>query len=407
MYGLVLEGGGGKGAYQVGACKALDYIGVNFAAVAGTSVGALNGAMIVQGDLEKAYELWYDIDPSKVIKLTDQELKELSIGGLRGTRLNTRIKHLKKIIMDKGLDIEPLIHLVTNFVDEEKIRNSGIDFGIVTFDLTYRKPVEIYLEDIPHGKLADYLIASASFPGFKLKEIDGRVFMDGGICNSLPINLVAEKGYKDVIVIRTFSFGRERRINTEGLNLTYITPSESLGAMLDFSSQHSRRNLKMGYFDTLKVFNKLKGKLYYINSHEDDDFFIKYLMNLEDDKIERIGKLIGIEQSRGKRLLFEYIIPKISDIMGISQKASYEDISIAMIENTAQAHGIERFKVYSLEELFSEIAPKLDAEKSHSFRYLPGFWREGNLMPRFAKEKLLLNIASELFGDIIKKKAAY
>ena len=46
-YGLALEGGGAKGAYQIGAWKALREAGIRFSAVSGTSVGALNGAMIV------------------------------------------------------------------------------------------------------------------------------------------------------------------------------------------------------------------------------------------------------------------------------------------------------------------------------------------------------------------------
>ena len=53
-YGLVLEGGGAKGAYQIGAWKALKEAGVRIRAVAGTSVGALNGALICMGDLEQA-----------------------------------------------------------------------------------------------------------------------------------------------------------------------------------------------------------------------------------------------------------------------------------------------------------------------------------------------------------------
>jgi NTE family protein len=44
MYGLVLEGGGAKGSYQIGACQAMQELGVEFGAVAGTSIGALNGA---------------------------------------------------------------------------------------------------------------------------------------------------------------------------------------------------------------------------------------------------------------------------------------------------------------------------------------------------------------------------
>ena len=50
MYGIVLEGGGAGGSYQVGAWQAIKELGLEFGGVAGTSVGALNGAMILQGD---------------------------------------------------------------------------------------------------------------------------------------------------------------------------------------------------------------------------------------------------------------------------------------------------------------------------------------------------------------------
>ena len=60
-YALALEGGGAKGAYQIGAWKALREAGVKIDAVAGTSVGALNGALIVMGDLEKAEAIWYNL----------------------------------------------------------------------------------------------------------------------------------------------------------------------------------------------------------------------------------------------------------------------------------------------------------------------------------------------------------
>lgn len=52
-YGLVLDGGGARGAYQIGAWKALREAGVKIEAVAGTSVGALNGALICMVTLKK------------------------------------------------------------------------------------------------------------------------------------------------------------------------------------------------------------------------------------------------------------------------------------------------------------------------------------------------------------------
>ncbi|MBQ3955018.1 MAG: patatin-like phospholipase family protein, partial [Clostridia bacterium] len=60
-YALALEGGGAKGAYQIGVWRALRQAGIRIAAVAGSSVGSLNGAMIAMGNLEKAEELWKNI----------------------------------------------------------------------------------------------------------------------------------------------------------------------------------------------------------------------------------------------------------------------------------------------------------------------------------------------------------
>ena len=70
-YGLVLDGGGARGAYQIGAWKALREAGVHINAVAGTSVGALNGALICMGDLEKAEKIWSEMTFSRVMDVDD------------------------------------------------------------------------------------------------------------------------------------------------------------------------------------------------------------------------------------------------------------------------------------------------------------------------------------------------
>src|SRR5438105_1684310 len=60
--GLSLSGGGGKGAYQIGCLRALRAFHINqFSAIAGTSVGALNAALIAQGDLLVAKRIWSKI----------------------------------------------------------------------------------------------------------------------------------------------------------------------------------------------------------------------------------------------------------------------------------------------------------------------------------------------------------
>lgn len=79
-YGLVLDGGGARGAYQIGAWKALAEAGVKIKAVAGTSVGALNGALICMGDVELAESIWRDMTFSTVMDVDDQEMEALFNG---------------------------------------------------------------------------------------------------------------------------------------------------------------------------------------------------------------------------------------------------------------------------------------------------------------------------------------
>ena len=54
---LVLSGGGSRGAYEIGAWQALEELGVKFDGVYGTSIGAMNAALVAQGDLNAACAL--------------------------------------------------------------------------------------------------------------------------------------------------------------------------------------------------------------------------------------------------------------------------------------------------------------------------------------------------------------
>jgi len=252
-FGLVLEGGGGRGAYQIGACKAIMEMGFDISMVAGTSVGALNGAMVVQGDIGLAYDIWHELRPDLVINLDNDLYNRLLASDYKPGTLRKLVRYVRKVIAEGGLDVTPLEKLVKSVLSEDRIRSSPVGFGIVTVDLTARRAVEAYKEEIPEGQLVDYVIASASFPAFKRTIIDGRAFIDGALYNNLPINLVSSRGFKDIIVLRTYGMGIKRRVNTEGLNIISISPSENLSSVMDFSNETARRSLKLGYDDACRV----------------------------------------------------------------------------------------------------------------------------------------------------------
>ena len=110
-YAIALEGGGAKGAYEVGVWRALDEADVRFDAVAVTSVGALNGAMMVMGELEQALRLWENIRFSQVFDADDEQLKKLYDHKLSEVDFRTLFKDAIEAIHEGGLDIEPLRRL--------------------------------------------------------------------------------------------------------------------------------------------------------------------------------------------------------------------------------------------------------------------------------------------------------
>ncbi len=395
MYGLVLEGGGAKGGYHIGVWKALRELDIKIGAVTGTSVGALNGAFIAQNKFEEAYELWYNMHPSLVINADSEIYSDLINFTIHFKNWDRYYDYLKKLLRDRGLDIEPLKKLIKKYVDEDAIRSSPIDFGLVTVSLSDRKPVEIFVDEIPAGKLTDYLLASSYLPAFKSQIIDDKRFIDGGFYDNLPINLIYKRGYKDIIAIDMKSLGLKRSVKASDINITLITPSGDLGMMLEFDTEQSRRNILMGYLDTLKAFGKYDGNKYFLNNVPDEGFFINYLLNLKDEQVIEMAKEIGLPEGSPKRLLLEKIVPEFAKLFGLDINSSYKDIVVNFIELLALILDVERLKVYSFEELRKIVFNKIQDAQTNlvDFKKFPSFLKKSYLFKYSLKEDLLIKWA--------------
>ena len=173
QYGLVLSGGGAKGAFEMGVWKALRECDYSLGAVIGTSVGALNAAMIAQDDYEMAMAFWSNLTINQVLDL-NKKITNTYVEQWSKENFDVFRDGFLTILFSDGLDISPLRHNLTQLICEEKIRNSPIRFGLVTVDITSLKPCQLMIEDIPEGQLIDYLLASAALPIFQKQEIDGK-----------------------------------------------------------------------------------------------------------------------------------------------------------------------------------------------------------------------------------------
>ncbi|HHW29618.1 MAG TPA: patatin-like phospholipase family protein [Syntrophomonadaceae bacterium] len=397
MYGIVLEGGGARGAYQVGVWKALNELGIDFKGVAGTSVGALNGAMMVQKDLEQALEVWSEITPSKIINIDDKLFEKLKNRKISAEDTTTLIQYIKAFFHNRGLDTTPLHSLLNRYIDEKRIRNAGIEFGFVTMSLTELAPLKLFLSDIPEGKLIDYLLASASLPFFQRQRIDNNTFLDGGVVDNLPISLLVEKGFQNIIAVRLVRKGLKKWKNCSELNITLIKPNESLGNMVDFTKERAIKNIELGYYDTLRAFKGYQGSRYYIDACPDDDYFLYILLQMDRTGLNRMGKQLGIRDMPEKRFILEKLVPLLADMLSLGRTASYRDILITILERAAAKTAVNRFQLYEYKK-FEEIVIESYHPKNQA--PLPAILKGNELLLRAKKEQFLDEITEILFNGM-------
>lgn len=399
MYGLVLEGGGAKGAYHVGAYKALKELGVEIGGIAGTSIGALNGAILIQGDLEKLEDIWINTKSSDLFNIDEKALSNLKTFNLQEINLPYLLNVSKEILSNRGLDTSKIRSLLEEYIDEDVIRKSKLDFGIVTVNLTDLKSMELLLEDIPEGKLVDYLLASANLPAFKQETYDGKKFLDGGFHDNLPIGVLVKKGYTDFIAVRTFGIGIVKKPKNKKLNITYIQPVEQLGGLLDFNKEQSERDMLLGYYDTMKAFKKLRGYKYYCEPYVGDflQFMVDFVLD-RSDKIEKMGKILGYEGTPTDRMLFEKIMPRLENILDMRGTNDYQDIVIRIVEQIAEKYNdIEKFKIYKTEEFIKIVIEKVMSKPLEYNKSLPDFIKHNKLLSLAVKDSLINEVFTEMF----------
>lgn len=285
-YGLALAGGGTRGAFEAGVWRALGELGIEVAGVTGTSIGAVNGAMFAQG--KDPSEFWLKTGIRDIV----------SIGENDGNLLSPKtLVSVFKSGVRGGLDTAPFRRLLESLIDEDKLRGGGTEYGLCTFCVTDRRREDLFLEDIPDGRLVDYILASACFPLFKNVVIDGKEYVDGAMLNNLPSGMLISRGYDTVIAVSVKGVGVELDPDRCGANIIEINaPSAEVGLM-DFDSAEIRRSMDSGYLETMRVFGRMRGERYYIEPASHEAFSAKYGIGLISD-MERAAELAGVDRCR-------------------------------------------------------------------------------------------------------------
>lgn len=165
-------------------------------------------------EFDRAEHIWETIRYSRVMDVDDalvERLKNVTFKNLSGLNISEVIGTAKRILKDRGFDIAPLRQLIGEAVDEEKIRGSGRELYVVTYSLSDRQPLSVNVKEVPEGEIPGYPYGQRLSHRLPPGEAGRKYYMDGGGINNVPVDVLAERGYKDIIVLRIYGYGSGHR----------------------------------------------------------------------------------------------------------------------------------------------------------------------------------------------------
>lgn len=315
--GLALSGGGAIGAYEVGVVKALAESGTDIHAVAGASIGALNGAILASSSnltqaAERMAEIWRHLGNGDVLSVNKSVYLSLLVqfgigmglspmlskaGGVLSTLLNQAAALTgKRTFLDESLlSDQPLITLMNRYLDIDKLANGlplyvslyATDGGLA--DITNcikaelglgatKKSEFLHVQSLPSSLQKEALLASAALPLlFKPREINGTRYSDGGMGGwntmqgNTPVTPLVDLGCNLVIVTHLADGSMWDRHDFPDTTLLEIRPQRSLsrnegmlgGAkdLLGFKAMHIDSWIEQGYEETLAAIERIRKPL--------------------------------------------------------------------------------------------------------------------------------------------------
>lgn len=281
--GLVLSGGGAKGAYEVGVFKALWELDLvdNIKVVSGTSIGSVNALFLAMNDKEILNSGWSSLSYSRFIH------KQESIRIAKVSQLINRVRHSENRILEElkisdiGLLSQSGIeNFIDDFVDIETVRKSEKDIYACTYNIDKERPEYFKLDEFSEEDVKKIVLASCAVPYiFKPITFNGNRYADGGInapqysknnVDNVPITPL--KSYDcDLIIVVHLSYKNPiNRNEFKDSNVIEIFPSSSLEPIngigtIILDHQRLMNNIELGYRDAMVILapiiiNLIKGK---------------------------------------------------------------------------------------------------------------------------------------------------
>ncbi len=276
-YGLVLCGGGGRGAYQIGVLRAMERLGLlkSAAAVSGASVGALNAALYVSVGGRRACDIWQTI--------THRDIADPSAaaGRVLGTVLGLAFSDDRKAYLENSGGIvksglfsrEGMIALIELNGVHRGVTSAGVPVFACCHNSTLGKPQYFDMRAFPADTVTKILVASSAIPAaFPVQRIGSYSYRDGGISDNAPIKPLYDIGLRRFIVSHLDSV-HINRAQFPDADFIELFPSEAIylgdknrsmlsDGTMDFDGSNAAKRIVLGEQETIAFFmllNSAKG----------------------------------------------------------------------------------------------------------------------------------------------------
>ncbi|MEG1687079.1 MAG: patatin-like phospholipase family protein [Angelakisella sp.] len=284
--GLVLSGGGAKGAHQAGVFRAMDELGLRqqIYAVSGCSIGAINALLLAGSDPERWMEVW------QRMRYEDLVLRDSAAVGMSESSLTQKIAELVAGLKNKGLEItnlsqflsqsslEPfsadgMRRMLRQYVDFARLTKAPPYLWVCAYNLEREQPEYFSLLGRSEAEIIELTLASASLPMIVPPIVfDGCHYCDGGVtppyvhaknADKIPVAALRGAGCQLVVVLYLSHYDKVDLSGfPEGTKFLELYPSSPLemvrgSGTLNLSRESINEHILMGYQDGMAAFAPL------------------------------------------------------------------------------------------------------------------------------------------------------
>lgn len=256
--GLVLSGGGGKGAYELGVWKAIKELGLDkyVTAVSGASIGAMNAVLFAQDDYDKALEMWKEATLEKFLPINNKQLIKKGVTLAIGSKtLEAVRRHMPKLLEQGDVPKDGAIEMITKYLDFNKLKESKVSCYVSCTETTEFKAEYFKINDYDEETARDIILASSSIPMiYESAEVLGKKYLDGGLVDNTPIKPLYDSECDIIITVLLSKEVKIERSQFPNAKIISIVPSEIeskvLEGLLNLDEEAKNKRIEIGYEDT-------------------------------------------------------------------------------------------------------------------------------------------------------------